>query len=369
MQIGVLKSENTPIIAVVPAIASKYIKDGYSVVVEKGAGDKSFFNDDQFEAVGAQISDKTAILSESDIILVDSEINKEDLQKMKSGAILIGKFNILSNPEYATALKSENARIFSLDLAPRTSIAQTMDVLSSLASLSGYQAVVGAAYRFSGYFPMMTTAAGTVPPAKVLILGAGVAGLQAIATARRLGAAVEAFDVRSAVKEEVQSLGAKFIEVSGAQEDAGAGGYAVTQTEEYIQKQKELIHERASKSDVVIATANIPGKKAPLLIEKRTVEAMQPGSVIIDMASASGGNCEVTQDEKEIDFNGVKVLGDSRLHHQLPKEASRLYSNNLYNFIKFILKDGDAGIPYDHEIVQKTLITEYESVESELIEK
>jgi len=369
MLIGVLKSGTTPLVPVVPSVASKYIKDGHSILIEKGAGNHSYFGDEAYQQAGAELSDKETILHQSDIVLVDTAIDPPDISKMKSGAMLIGKFNILTNPKYANELRKNDIRIFSLDLVPRSSIAQSMDVLSSLASLSGYKAVIGAAVRFSGYFPMMTTAAGTVPPAKVLILGAGVAGLQAIATARRLGASVEAFDVRSAVKEEVQSLGAKFVEVPGAQEDQAAGGYAVQQTEEYIQKQKELIHERASKADVVITTANIPGKKAPLLVEKRTVEAMQPGSVIIDMASASGGNCEVSEDEKEIVINGVKILGDSRLYHKLPKEASRLYSTNLYNFIKFVLKDGEEGIPYDHEIVQKTLITEFKTEPTEIVEK
>ncbi len=368
MQIGVLKSQNTPLVPMAPSVAAKYIKDGYTVVVEKGAGENSYFGDAQFEAAGATIANKADILSQSDILLVDTEISKEDLGKLKQDALVIGKFNILSNPALADEFKEEKNPIYSLDLVPRSSIAQSMDVLSSLASLAGYYAVVNSAANFSGYFPMMTTAAGTVPPAKVLILGAGVAGLQAIATARRLGASVEAFDVRSAVKEEVQSLGAKFVEVPGAKEDAGAGGYAVTQTEEYIQKQKELIHEKASKADIVITTANIPGRKAPLLIEQRTVEAMQAGSVIVDMASASGGNCALSEDEKTIDVGGVTIIGDSRLHHSLPKEASRLYSTNLYNFIKFILKEGVEGIPYEHEIVQKTLVTKSNQKSTETAE-
>lgn len=367
MQIGVLKSQSTPLVAMVPAVAAKYKKDGYEVVVEKGAGTHSFFTNEQYQQAGATIADKQTILSQCDIILVDTELSEADMALAKADAIIIGKFNVLSNPQHAANLKSERVKIFSLDLVPRSSIAQSMDVLSSLASLSGYNAVVHAALRFPGYFPMMTTAAGTVPPAKVLVLGAGVAGLQAIATARRLGASVEAFDVRSAVKEEVQSLGAKFVEVPGAKEDAGAGGYAVTQTEEYIQKQRELIHERASKSDVVITTANIPGRKAPILLEKRTVDAMQPGSVVIDMASATGGNCEYTQDEQEINIGGVKILGDARLYHLLPKEASRLYSTNLYNFIKFVLKDGVSGIPYNHEIVYKTLVSQEAKVEKEVL--
>ncbi|WP_258103829.1 NAD(P) transhydrogenase subunit alpha [Marinoscillum sp. MHG1-6] len=364
MNIGILTSQSTPLVPIVPSIAIKYIKDGYDVAIESGAGMGSYFSDDDFRSVGVKVEKRATVLSQSDIILVDENISDDEIQSMSEEAILIGKFNVLSHPELAERLKPFNFRIFSLDLVPRSSIAQSMDVLSSLASLAGYKAVVAAAERFPGYFPMMTTAAGTVPPAKVLVLGAGVAGLQAIATAKRLGASVEAFDVRSAVKEEVESLGAKFIEVEGSVEDKGAGGYAVTQTAEYVQKQKELIHERAHKADVVISTANIPGKKAPVLIEGITVEAMKPGSVIIDMASATGGNCEFTQDNKEIEHKGVKIIGNSRLFHQLPKEASRLYSTNLYNFIKFILKEGPNSIPYQHEIVQKTLLTDYKLAET-----
>lgn len=363
MNLGVLKSNSTPLVALIPSIVPKYQKAGFKLAIEKGAGFQSFFSDDLYEDAGVIVSDRNTILGESDVVLVDSQLSMEEISQLKSGALLIGKFNILSEKEYGQQLKSVDNLVFSLDMVPRSSIAQSMDVLSSLASLSGYKAVISAAERFPGYFPMMTTAAGTVPPAKVLVLGAGVAGLQAIATAKRLGASVEAFDVRSAVKEEVESLGAKFIEVPGSIEDEKAGGYAVTQSEEYIQKQKELIQERAGKSDIVITTANIPGKKAPLLVEKGTVRLMKPGSVIVDMASATGGNCELTEDNKEIEVNGVKILGNSSLFHQLPKEASRLYSTNLYNFIQFILKDGIDGIPYEHEIVQKTLLTKHRLAE------
>ncbi|MFY0600236.1 MAG: NAD(P) transhydrogenase subunit alpha [Cyclobacteriaceae bacterium] len=358
MQLGVLKSNSTPLTALVPSLISKYQKEGFEVFIEAGSGSASYFDDKAYLDAGAQILSRKEILSNCDAILVDSDISDEEINKVQHHALVIGKFNTLSNPGFAKELKGKKAQIFSLDLVPRSSIAQSMDVLSSLASLAGYKAVVVAANLFPGYFPMMTTAAGTVPPAKVLVLGAGVAGLQAIATAKRLGASVEAFDVRSAVKEEVESLGAKFIEVAGSKEDAQAGGYAITQSEEYVQKQRELINDRASKSDVVITTANIPGRKAPLLIEKGTVEQMKAGSVIIDLASASGGNCELSENDKEITVGGVKILGDSKLFHSLPSEASRLYSTNIYNFIKFVIKDGMDNVPYDHEIVQKTLVSE-----------
>lgn len=363
MQLGVLKSNSTPLVALIPSIAPKYQKVGFEMVIEKGAGLESYFSDDLYESMGVLTATREQILAESDVVLVDSQLSMEDLSQLKSSALLIGKFNVLSEAEYVLELKNADNRVFSLDMVPRSSIAQSMDVLSSLASLSGYKAVISAAERFHGYFPMMTTAAGTVPPAKVLVLGAGVAGLQAIATAKRLGASVEAFDVRSAVKEEVESLGAKFIEVPGSIEDTNAGGYAVNQSEEYIQKQKALIQERAGKSDIIITTANIPGRKAPLLVEKSTIGLMRPGSVIVDMASATGGNCELTEDNKEIEVGGVKILGNSNLFHQLPREASRLYSTNIYNFIQFILKDGVDGIPYEHEIVQKTLLTKHRMAE------
>jgi H+-translocating NAD(P) transhydrogenase subunit alpha len=363
MQIGVLKSQTTPMVAIVPTIVSKYSKDGFTVAIEDGAGELSYYSNDQYVQAGAKISSRSEILAQSAVLLVDSELLESDFLELKPETIVIGKFNVLNEVQYAERLKKSSSQIFSLELVPRSSIAQSMDVLSSLASLAGYKAVISAAELFPGYFPMMTTAAGTVPPAKVLVIGAGVAGLQAIATAKRLGASVEAFDVRSAVKEEVESLGAKFIEVPGSVEDKAAGGYAVTQTEEYIQKQKELIHDRASKADVIITTANIPGRKAPILVENRTVEEMKPGSVIVDMASASGGNCELSKDNELVDIGGVKILGSSKLFHTLPKEASRLYSTNIYNFIKFILKDGLNGIPTNHEIVQKTLITTRKEIE------
>lgn len=366
MQIGVLKSHLTPLVSIVPSIVAKFVKDEYTVTIEAHAGEQSFFDDALYEAAGASITDKRSILKNSDIILVDDIISEEDLSLIKAEALIIGKFNLLANLKLKERIGNSDKSIFSIDQVPRSSIAQSMDVLSSMASLAGYRAVLDASTRFPGYFPMMTTAAGTVPPAKVLVLGAGVAGLQAIATARRLGASVEAFDVRSAVKEEVKSLGAKFIEVSGANEDSAAGGYAVTQSEDYIQKQKELIHDQCVKADIVITTANIPGKKAPLLIEKRTVESMQPGSVIIDMATGSGGNCEVSENDKEVVVGGVTILGDSRLHHQLPKEASRLYSTNIYNFVKFLLKDGRKRIPIDHEIVQRTLVSQSVSLAPEI---
>jgi H+-translocating NAD(P) transhydrogenase subunit alpha len=341
-------------VAIIPSVAQKLIKDGHQVVVEKGAGEEALYTDLQYEEAGVKISSRDEVLSTSELLVTVSGIEKGDLQKASDGTILIGKFNPLVNKEFAELLSNSKLKVFSLDMLPRSSIAQSMDVLSSLGSLAGYKSVITAADRYFGYFPMMTTAAGTIPPARVLILGAGVAGLQAIATARRLGSEVSAFDVRKAVKEEVESLGARFVEVEGSTDDQSAGGYAVQQSEEYLAKQKSLIHEKSIKSDVIISTANIPGKKAPLLIEARTVHEMQPGSIIVDLAAESGGNCELTANNKEIKVNGVTIVGNSRLHTLLPKKASLLYANNMLNFIKFMMKYDINEL--DHEIFTKTYL-------------
>lgn len=356
MVIGVITCTKENLVALVPQVVSKFIKQENQVKVEKGAGQASGYTDEQYKAAGASILSRNEVLSASDIILTGTGIDIEDLSQVRPKSLLIGKFNARAESQMLDALKESSFKTFSLDLLPRSSIAQSMDVLSSLASLSGYKAVVTAADEFGGYLPMMTTSAGTIPPAKVLVLGAGVAGLQAIATAKRLGAIVEAFDVRTSVKEEVQSLGAKFIEVAGSQEDLSAGGYAVEQSEEYVSKQKELIHVTASKADIVVTTANIPGRKAPVLIENITVRNMKAGSVIVDMASANGGNCELSEDGRAIDLNGVRIIGDTVLYNQMGKQGSLLYSNNIFNFLKFALKDGLDALPINNEILSQTLL-------------
>lgn len=360
MVVGVIKCTKENLVALVPQVISKFKET--KVIVETKAGVCAGYSDDAYQAVGADVLSRQEVLSTADILLTCTGIEQSDLMLIKKDALLVGKFNARVTTDMLTDIQDADALSFSLDLLPRSSIAQSMDVLSSLASLSGYKAVLSAADEFEGYMPMMTTSAGTMPPAKVLVLGAGVAGLQAIATAKRLGAVVEAFDVRASVKEEVQSLGAKFIEVTGSNDDATAGGYAVEQTEGYIQKQKELIHQTALKADMVITTANIPGRKAPILIEERTVRAMKQGSVIVDMASASGGNCELSKDEQTIDVDGVKIIGDSKLYNQMGKQASLLYSNNIFNFLKFILKDGKDNLPHDSDIVSQTLLRSEEKV-------
>ena len=261
------------------------------------------------------------------------------------------------NKEVVQQLASQKTTSFSLEVIPRTTRAQAMDILSSMATVAGYKAVLTAASNLPGFFPMFMTAAGSITPSKVLIMGAGVAGLQAIATAKRLGAVVHAFDVRAAAKEEVFSLGAKFVDVEGATDDKAAGGYAVEQTEEYKQKQREAIHDYASKSDVIICTAQIPGRKAPLLITKDTVEAMKPGSLIVDLAASTGGNCEVTKNGETINHNGVTVIGDSNLPSTMPADASKMFGKNMVNFLKLIIKDGQLDLNYEDELVTGTCVT------------
>ena len=247
-------------------------------------------------------------------------------------------------------------------MIPRTTLAQSMDVLSSMASIAGYKAVLSAAHHLDRYFPMMMTAAGTIRPAKVLVLGAGVAGLQAIATARKLGAMVEAFDVRKASKEEVESLGAKFVEVEGAKDDAEAGGYAVEQSEDFIKRQKKEVQDRAIKSDVIITTAQLRGRKAPVLVETETVEMMQKGSVIVDLAASTGGNCALTKDGEKYNHNGVLIIGNSNLAAEMPKDASTLFSNNAMNFLKLLVdENGAINVDLENEILNASLITKTNS--------
>ncbi len=356
MKIGILKESQDARVAMIPAVATKMINLEHELFLEKGAGAQAFYADEEYDAVGVKVVDRATLFSDMEALISITPLDAEDRSKLKPGTILISLFNPRGNAELVEELRQSDLRPFSLDAIPRITIAQAMDVLSSMASLAGYKAVLMAANELPGYFPMLMTAAGTIPPAKVLILGAGVAGLQAIATARRLGATVEAFDVRSAVKEEVQSLGAKFVEVEGATEDKGAGGYAVEQSEEYQRRQKELIHERAARADVIITTANIPGRQAPLLIEQRTVEAMRPGSIIVDLAAATGGNCAVTENDKTIVFDGVKVIGNSNLPAEMPRDASLLYSNNMLNFVKYVFENGPDNLDYSKEIVSKTFL-------------
>ena len=278
-----------------------------------------------------------------------------DINSFREGPVLCSVLNPVENINWLEKARLRGLTVLALDLVPRTSRAQAMDILSSMATVSGYKAVLAAASLLPRFFPMFMSAAGTIKPAKVLILGAGVAGLQAIAIARKLGAVVEVFDVRSAVKEEVTSLGGKFIEVEGAKENAAAGGYAVEQTEEFKKKQQELIQQRAIAADVVIATAQIPGRKAPILLMKETVNSMKPGSVIIDLAASTGGNCELTENGKNIVVHGVNIIGKSDYPSDMPSDASKMFGCNIINLLKIMVdKDGRLILNMSDDIINGT---------------
>ncbi len=360
MKIGVLKegpADNR--VALLPEHITHFIKLNQQVLVETGAGERSYSSDKQYSEAGASIVSRKNILSDSDIILSVNAPDNESLEKINGGKVLICTMNAFSNKELVIKLKEKKITSFSLDLIPRITRAQSMDVLSNMATVAGYKAVLTAASELPGFFPMFMTAAGTIKPAKVLILGAGVAGLQAIATSRKLGAVVEVFDVRSAVKEEVMSLGGKFIEVEGATEDKSAGGYAVEQTEEFKQRQADMISDHAAKSDVIICTAQIPGKKAPLLIRKETVEMMSPGSVIIDLAASTGGNCELTKNDVTVVHTGVKIIGNSNFPSTIPSDASKMYGTNIINFSKILFDEqGNYRPDPEDEIIKGTCLTD-----------
>lgn len=367
MIIGVLKEQQQESrVSLVPEVVAALVKMNATVYVEQGAGEHAYFNDAAYTDAGAAIKDRNSIAAEADILLT---INAENIpDSIKSNAVVVGAFQPLFNTQMMQDWAAKGYVVFSMDNIPRTTRAQAMDVLSSQANIAGYKAVLKAATEYCRYFPMFMTAAGSIPPAKVLILGAGVAGLQAIATAKRLGAVVEVFDVRPAVKEEVMSLGAKFVEVEGAADASKAGGYAVLQTEEYQQKQKAKIHEHAKKSDIIISTAQIPGRKAPILITKAMIEDMKQGSVIVDIAASTGGNTELTKDNETVVHNGVNIIGDSYLPCSMPADASKLYSKNVLNFLKLIIdKDGNLHLNYEDDIVAGTCVAKEGKVVNERV--
>jgi NAD(P) transhydrogenase subunit alpha len=349
MTIGILGELELPIVSMVPDTAGRLKKAGHRVWIEQGAGAAAGFPDRLYAEV-AEVKTRAELLSESEVLLSVQVPAAADLAQIRPDALLVTNTELFAHADALKVFEGFSFAVLSMDEIPRTSLAQSMDVLSSMASLSGYRAVLEASILFTRYFPMMITAAGSIKPAKVLILGAGVAGLQAIATAKRLGAQVEAFDVRSAVKEEVQSLGARFVEVAGAKEDGGAGGYAVEQSEDYLARQKEEVQRRAVQSNIIIATAQIRGKRAPLLITEETIQAMRPGSVVVDLAASTGGNCAFTQDGKCIEVNGVHILGNSRLAYSMRQDASLLYGNNVYHFLTHYLKQAEQNTSMQDEI-------------------
>lgn len=356
MIIGILRETgNENRVAILPGETAVLRKLGLEVMVEEGAGERAFASDADYVSAGAVTAGRREVISKCDLLLTINPPLNDDVSSFRDGQMLFTVLDPVVNREWLERARLQGLTVLALDLVPRITRAQSMDILSSMATVSGYKAVIEAASVLPRFFPMFMSAAGTIKPARMLILGAGVAGLQAIAVARKLGAVVEVFDVRSAVKEEVKSLGGKFIEVEGAREDAAAGGYAVEQTEEFKRKQQELIQQRAAAADVIIATAQIPGKRAPVLIQKETVSKMKPGSVIIDLAASSGGNCELTQNGKKIVINGVSIIGKSDYPSEMPADASKMFGNNIINLLKIMVgKDGRVVPDMSDEIIKGT---------------
>ena len=346
-------------VAATPQSVKELIKAGYEVNIETGAGTSSFISDDNFKNAGANIVNTTnELFKDSDIIIKVAAPTRDEIELMPKNSILVSFFQPTIELEKVKSISSKKITGLSMHLVPRTTLAQKMDALSSQANIAGYKAVLMGSSHMNVYMPLLMTAAGTIRPAKVLILGAGVAGLQAIATAKRLGAQVEAFDVRPEVKEQVESLGAKFVEVSSESDDGvGEGGYAKETSDEYKQKQQELIKEHISKADMVVTTALIPGRKAPILIGKDVVELMKPGSVIMDLAAENGGNCEVTEKDKIITHHNVIVDGTSNIPATMPVHASELYAKNISALVLYMTKENNLNFDMDDEIISSSTFT------------
>lgn len=345
-------------VALIPDTVAKLVKQGLEVWVEAGAGEASFFSNDAYEAAGAKIiSDTHHLWGSADILLKVNAPKEHEIYQLPEGGVLVGFVNPLGNPSTVQRLADRRVTALSMELIPRSSRAQSMDALSSQAGVAGYKAVLIAAAALPKFFPMLTTAAGTIAPAKVFIMGAGVAGLQAIATARRLGAVVEAFDIRPAVKEEVQSLGAKFVEVKLEEETVAAGGYAKEISEASKQRTQEVLAEHVGNSDVVITTAQVPGRKAPILVTEEMVARMKPGSVIVDLAAEQGGNCACTEPGKDVQRNGVTIIGPINLPSSMPIHASQMYAKNVLTLVQYLIKDGALQLNFEDDIVSSTCVT------------
>ncbi|MEX0944762.1 MAG: Re/Si-specific NAD(P)(+) transhydrogenase subunit alpha [Balneolaceae bacterium] len=351
--------KNETRVALTPEGVTKLKSMGLDVVIETGAGLASSYTDQSYIDSGATVEkNRDKILKECDLLIAVQAPEKSTLNSLKPGTILISFLWPIQNMDLVNYLNERKIISLAMDTVPRISRAQSMDALSSMANIAGYKAALLGANELDKYLPMMMTAAGTIPPAKVLVLGAGVAGLQAIATARRLGAVVEAFDIRPAVKEQVESLGAKFVDVPIEEETTESkGGYAKELSDRNKEKQREVIHQHVRKSDIVITTAQIPGRPAPLLVTKAMVEDMSHGSVIVDIAAEQGGNCEVTEAGKTIIHNGVKVLGPINLPGSLAFHASKLYSKNILSLMDLLIEDGKPNFNFDDEIISNTTVT------------
>lgn len=355
-------------VALIPQLVSALTRDKHDVVIESNAGVGASHDDGQYAAAGARIATSAhSLFAEADMLLKVQPPSADEAARMKAGGSVIGYLAPASNPDVMRVFVQRKVTGFSMEYVPRITRAQSMDALSSMATIAGYKAVLLAAGTIGKMFPLLMTAAGTVPPATVMVLGAGVAGLQAIATARRLGAKVEGFDVRAAAREQVKSLGAAFIEIEGAEDLETAGGYAKAASEEFLKRQRDTLAARFPKTHIVISTAQVFGKKAPILITKEMMKQLKPGSVVVDLAAEQGGNCELTEPGKTVEKEGVIIIGAVNLPALLPVDASLMYSKNVVNLFKHIYPKGDATPDFDDEIVKGACITRNGEVTNESI--
>jgi NAD(P) transhydrogenase subunit alpha len=356
-------------VALVPDVVKALVKLGLEIAVEAGAGDAAGASDEAWERAGVRVErDVAALLGKADLVLKVAPPSEAEIARLRRASVLIGFLRPLEEPARAARLAEQGVTSFAMELVPRVTRAQAIDALSSQASLAGYRAVLLAALELGKILPMMTTAAGTIAAARVLVIGAGVAGLQAIATARRLGAIVEAYDTRPAVKEQVESLGARFVELPLDTRDAeGAGGYARAQSEEFLAKQRALLGERVRAADAVITTAQVPGARAPLLIEAEVVAGMKPGAVIVDLAAAGGGNCALTRPDEKVVAGHVTILGPTNLPSQAAADASRVYARNLVNLLQLLVQEGALHLDLEDEIVRGALLTHEGRVVAEAV--
>ena len=346
-------------VSLTPHSCADFVKSGYKIRIESGAGLHSYYTDEEYKKAGVEVvKQKQDLYKEANIITKVSPFSIDELSIISKNTIIISLIQPTIEQEIVIKAKERNLSGLSMHLIPRTTLAQKMDALSSQANIAGYKAVIMGSMHIGVYMPLLMTAAGTIRPAKALIIGAGVAGLQAIATAKRLGAQVEAFDVRPEVKEQVESLGAKFVEVESTSDDGvGEGGYAKETSDEYKQKQQELIREHISKADMVITTALIPGRKAPILIGKNVVELMKPGSVIMDLAAENGGNCEITKKDEVIRHNEIIIDGTSNIAATMPVHASELYAKNISALVLYMTKENNINFDMDDEIISGSTFT------------
>lgn len=358
MKIGILKEtqKGERRVALSPNIAKQLIDKGFEIIIEEDAGSTSSYKDSDFKKIGASVEKRGVVFKEAEVLIKINPFDEEDLKLVDKGHILMSQLFHKSHPELIEAISQTGASAFSMDAMPRISRAQDMDVLSSQSNLSGYKAVILGAYEMTKIFPLMMTAAGTITPSRVLIYGIGVAGLQAIATAKRLGAVVEATDIRLETKEQAESLGAKFITVDNSGEEKSEGGYAKAASEDYARKQKEAVNNSLFKADLVITTAMVPGRKSPVLITEEQVQQMKNGAVIVDLAAAQGGNCEISKMNKTVLKHGVKIIGTTIAPESVSTNASDLFAKNMYNFIMHLTDNNEFKWELDEEITDETLI-------------